>query len=143
MRVDVVVSANEPNPVVGRETTSLVPCQDIVVLSAGQLIERRVNGKPESAQVVNLLVTPEQAETLTLATNETKVQLVLRNPLETEVTATKGTSLEAVLFGSDYRPPVRSNPALPRTPATAPAPKTIPTASVEVISGVTKREQDI
>jgi pilus assembly protein CpaB len=141
MRVDVIVSGNETNT--GRETTiTRTVLQNIEVLSAGQTIERRVNGKPEDVQVVNLLVTPDQAETLTLANNETKVQLVLRNPLDTEEKATKGTSLDALLLGADYRPPAppRAAPA-PRPQVVAPPPKPVPTATVEVISGVTKHEQ--
>ena len=44
-------------------------------------------------QVVNLLVTPEQAEKLSLAANQTTIQLVLRNPLDHDVAKTPGTAL--------------------------------------------------
>ncbi len=143
MRVDVIVSGNEPNAAAGREVTlTRTVLQNIEVLSAGQTLERRVNGKPEDVQVVNLLVTPDQAETLTLASNETKVQLVLRNPLDTEEKATKGTSLDVLLLGADYRPPAPPKAAPPPRPqAVAAPPKPVPTATVEVISGVTKHEQ--
>ena len=63
MRVDVLVAGNAPgstSPSSG--TLSRTVLQNIEVLSAGQNIEKNVNGKPEAAQVVNLLVTPEQAE---------------------------------------------------------------------------------
>lgn len=142
MRVDVIASGNEPNSAAGRETTiTRTVLQNIEVLSAGQTMERRVNGKPETVQVVNLLVTPDQAETLTLAGNETKVQLVLRNPLDTEEKVTKGTSLDALLFGADYRPPAPPRIIAPRPQVVAAPPKPVPTATVEVISGVTKHEQ--
>jgi pilus assembly protein CpaB len=142
MRVDVIASGNEPNAATARDTTiTRTVLQDIEVLSAGQTMERRANGKPEIVQVVNLLVTPDQAETLTLASIETKVQLVLRNPLDTEEKATKGTSLDALLFGADYRPPAPVRVSAPRPQAAAPSPKPVPTATVEVISGVTKHEQ--
>ena len=41
--------------------------QNIQVLSAGTDIQKDAEGKPVQVQVVNLLVTPEQAETLSLA----------------------------------------------------------------------------
>jgi pilus assembly protein CpaB len=55
-------------------------------------------------QVVNLLVTPEQAETLSLASHETRIQLVLRNPLDTGIAKTGGTAI-VDLFGSSVKPP--------------------------------------
>ena len=41
--------------------------QNIQVLSAGTDIQKDAEGKPQQVQVVNLLVTPEQAQTLSLA----------------------------------------------------------------------------
>jgi pilus assembly protein CpaB len=38
-------------------------------------------------------VTPEQAELLSLASNQTHIQLVLRNPLDTQVARTTGTAM--------------------------------------------------
>jgi pilus assembly protein CpaB len=49
-------------------------------------------------QVVNLLVTPEQAETLSLASNSLKIQLVLRNPLDTQIAKVPETAM-GNLFG--------------------------------------------
>lgn len=108
MRVDVLISGNLPGAGQNFEgTLSRTVLQNIQVLSAGQKIERNSDGKPEAAQVVNLLVTPEQAETLSLASSETKVQLVLRNPLDTKEEDTQGTSV-ATLFSKGGRPqPVR------------------------------------
>jgi pilus assembly protein CpaB len=146
MRVDVIVSGSASGTSGAHDTNiTRTVLQNIEVLSAGQHIERSADGKPEDVQVVNLLVTPDDAEVLTLASNETKVQLVLRNPLDNEEKATKGTSLDALLMGADYRPrtvPNASAPAPARARAAAPAPpKAAATATVEVISGVTKHEQ--
>jgi len=63
------------------------------VLSAGQDIKKDNEGKPLGVGVVNLLVTPEQAEMLSLASNQTTIQLVLRNPLDTQVAKTPGTAV--------------------------------------------------
>ena len=100
-------------------------------MSAGQKIEKSVDGKPEAAEVVNLLVTPDQAEVLNLASSEAKVQLVLRNPLDTAEEPTHGTNV-ASLFGVKIAAPV----ALIAKAAPAPAPPT-----VEVYNGTKRSEQ--
>ena len=84
MRVDVLMSGIEPggNPGDGPRVNTLL--QNIQVLSAGENLQKDSEGKPHSVQVVNLLVTPEQAEKLTLAGNQAQIQLVLRNPLDTQ-----------------------------------------------------------
>jgi pilus assembly protein CpaB len=100
MRVDVLISGNPPgatntNPQ-GSQVRTLL--QNIRVLSAGTDIQTDEEGKPQQVQVVNLLVTPQQAEALSLASNQTKIQLVLRNPLDTKLAETPGTGL-AHLYG--------------------------------------------
>jgi len=101
MRVDVLVSGNPPNapPTMGTETKTIL--ENIEVLSAGQSIQKDAENKPVSVQVVNLLVTPEQAEALSLASNEARIQLVLRNPLDTDEAKTPGTAM-SYLFGRTY-----------------------------------------
>jgi len=100
MRVDVLISGNPPgtqnNSTQAWQVRTLL--QNIEVLSAGTDIQRDAEGKPKQVQVVNLLVTPEQAEALSLASNQTKIQLVLRNPLDTKLAKTVGTDL-AQLYG--------------------------------------------
>lgn len=115
MRVDVVISGTVPSMSnAWRGTLARTILQNIEVLSAGQKVQKSVDGKPEIAQVVNLLVTPDQAEALSLASTEEKVQLVLRNPLDTEEAVTHGTSV-AALFGEDVKP--QADHGMPRSPA--------------------------
>lgn len=96
MRVDVLVDGNDTG---GRpeDTMSRTILQNIEVLSAGQKTEHTPDGKPSDAQVVNLLVKPGEAEILSLASTEAKVQLVLRNPLDTLKTDTPGASMGQLL----------------------------------------------
>ena len=68
-------------------------------MSAGTDIQRDAEGKPQQVQVVNLLVTPEQAEILSLASNETHIQLVLRNPLDTKIDKPPGTAMAQLFTG--------------------------------------------
>ena len=140
MRVDVLAAGDIPgdDAAAGKRCRTIL--QNIEVLSAGQHIEKSPEGKPESAEVVNLLVSPDQAEILNLASGETKVQLVLRNPLDTKEETTHGTSL-AGLFGEKVasRQLLAKAAPLPAAPlAAAPPPPT-----VEVFSGSKKADQVI
>jgi pilus assembly protein CpaB len=87
MRVDVLISGTPPDvtsTTEGPEVRTLL--QNIQVLSAGTDIQKDGDGKPKPVQVVNLLVTPEQAERLSLASNQMHLQLILRNPLDMQIT---------------------------------------------------------
>ncbi len=54
------------------------------MLAAGTKIDRDTDkNKPMPVTVVTLLVNPDEAERLTLASTEGKIQLALRNPLDT------------------------------------------------------------
>jgi len=147
MRVDVLVSGNAPggNPTTGTITRTVL--QNIEVLSAGQDFQKNSEGKPISVQVVNLLVTPEQAETLSLASHQTTIQLVLRNPLDREVAHTPGTALSRLLRTDADRPAappaVGPRPAPRPKPVSAPEPVKAPEpppVTVEVIQGAKRNE---
>jgi pilus assembly protein CpaB len=122
MRVDVLITGNPPGVTASTGQGSLVRTllQNIEVLSAGTDIQRDAEGKPLQVQVVNLLVTPTQAEILSLASSETHIQLVLRNPLDTKLDQPPGTAT-AQLFTNSSPPKVVatghrvvSTPASPR-----------------------------
>ena len=139
MRVDVLVSGNAGSGnanMSGPEVKTVL--QNIQVLSAGQNIQKDAEGKPVQVQVVNLLVTPEQAEILSLASNETRIQLVLRNPLDNEVAKVPGTHMSSIF---NDRAPVK--PAVARVKAPAPPPvKPLPPQVfvIEVLNGPRKAE---
>lgn len=104
MHVDVLITGNPPGAVnVSQGSQARTLLQNIDVLSAGTDIQRDAEGKPLQVQVVNLLVTPAQAEILSLASSETRIQLVLRNPLDTKLDQPPGTAT-AQLF-SESAPP--------------------------------------
>lgn len=109
MRVDVLISGTPTGvaTAAGPETKTLL--QNIQVLSAGTDIQKDNEGKPQQVQVVNLLVTPEQAELLSLASNQTRIQLVLRNPLDTQEAHPPGVAM-AGLF-TDMKPAPKARPA--------------------------------
>lgn len=104
MHVDVLITGNPPGANVSQGSQARTLLQNIEVLSAGTDIQRDAEGKPQQVQVVNLLVTPEQAELLSLASNETHIQLVLRNPLDNKLDKPPGTAV-AQLFSEGPPPP--------------------------------------
>jgi len=136
MRVDVLIAGTPPggNASLGPVVRTLL--QNIEVLSAGTDIQRDAEGKPQQVQVVNLLVTPDQAELLSLASNETHIQLVLRNPLDTKLDKPAGSGM-AQLFtdGKPPKPVVVS--AAPRASKPVPASRSY---LVEVFNGSKKSE---
>lgn len=139
MRVDVLISGTppgKPNPAEGPRVRTLL--QNIQVLSAGTDIQKDAEGKPKQVQVVNLLVTPKQAELLSLASNEAHIQLVLRNPLDTEQAKTQITAA-ATLF-TDGAPPPPKRAAGPRRAAAPPAPRVY---LIQVFNGAKKTEEKL
>lgn len=152
-RVDVLIAGTPPGGSSGLGTVSKTLLQNMEVLSAGQDMQKDAEGKPVSVPVVNLLVTPEQAETLSLASNEMRIQLVLRNPLDTQTVKTPGTAVSN-LFTGDTGLPQQVRPPMPR-PAGKPAakappkpvvarvaepPKVVVPLTVEVITGTSRAE---
>lgn len=137
MRVDILISGIPPGvPGVLQSTETRTILQNIQVLSAGTDIQKDAEGKPKQVQVVNLLVSPEQAETLSLASNpQVKIQLVLRNPLDTQVAQVSGTAMTN-LFGTQAPPPTTRRPTVKYVSV---SPKAF---SIQVING-SKRSQEV
>jgi len=146
MRVDVLISGNPPGGnALGGVTKTLL--QNVEVLSAGQNFQKDAEGKPVSVQVVNLLVSPEQAEMLSLASTQATIQLVLRNPLDTEIAKTSGSAVVQLFYPGGKLPSSVGAATIPRPgaagarptppPAVTPPPKV---RVVEVIHGVKRVE---
>jgi pilus assembly protein CpaB len=121
MHVDVLVSGTAGNSMGAGDTMTRTLLQDVLVLSAGQNYQKDGEGKPFYFQVVNLLVTPAQAEMLYLATDQ-KIQLVLRNPADHSFAETRGVH-QAELFLDGSGRPLKPSPAI-----TAPRPQTLSSA---------------
>jgi pilus assembly protein CpaB len=121
-RVDVLLSVN-PGGQKGRSASKMI-LQNVEVLAAGQKIERNENGDPETVNVITLLVTPTEAEKLTLASNEGDIQLALRNNSDTDAVTTSGSRLSSLVATR------RTSKARPKRPS---VPKRI--SAVEVIKG--------
>ena len=116
-RVDILVSGN---PTGSNEPVITTLLENIEVLAAGQKLERNANGEPQTVPVITLLVSPEDAQKLTLASNEGHIQLALRNPLDTNQEDVPLLRNAALYKGGVLPPPtqmakgkVRRSPAAP------------------------------
>jgi pilus assembly protein CpaB len=142
MRVDVLISGNVPGAPSAEGPKVRTLLQNIAVLSAGSNIQKDNEGKPVQVQVVNLLVTPKQAELLSLASNETRIQLVLRNPLDTELATPPGSAM-AKLFADPNAPkPEPQHVVSRRTPPPVAAKPAEPRIYlIEVMNGATRKQE--
>jgi pilus assembly protein CpaB len=143
MHVDVLISGtppNNPNPTAGTVAKTLL--QDIEVLSAGQNIQKDAEGKPVVVNLVNVQVTAAQTEILALATNDTRVQLVLRNPIDHATTLTKGAWLHELYTGTlpKVAPAPRRAPIADPLPAAAARAKPEAPFVFEIINGTQRSD---
>jgi len=132
-RVDVLLTGT-PNGSSESQTTTVL--QNVAVIASGQRLERNAAGEAQNTPVITLLTSPEDAERLTLASSEGKIQLSLRNPLDThqdpvDAANAKGLYKGGTPFVAPPRAPVRAlkqqKPAPP-----SPSPSVL---SVEVYQG--------
>lgn len=131
--VDVLVTGQMPGQNNNNKITRTI-LENVRVLAAGQKIEQDREGKPQTVPVITLLVTPDQASALTMGSTEGKIQLALRNTIDTKKNDPSPV-LQAVLFappgGIKAPEPISKKRVLP-----SPPPQTY---NVEVITG-SKRE---
>jgi pilus assembly protein CpaB len=137
-RVDVLLTgspqgSNEP------QTTTVL--ENVAVIATGQKLERNSAGDPQTTPVITLLVSPDDAQKLTLASNQGHIQLALRNPLDTrqqDLAAARSSSLYKTAPVVATAPPAPSRPKRIAAPAAAPQPAVF---TVEVYKG-DKKEED-
>jgi pilus assembly protein CpaB len=147
-RVDVFVTLTDKNHD-GNMTRVVV--SNVQVLTAGTKYEqdKTKDGEAMPSSVVTLLVTPEDAERVVLASNDGQIMLALRNPLDVQLTTTTGTRT-AGLFGTEPVPepaaPLRPRPvkvAAPPPPPPPPPSIEPPPYRVEAIRGAKRTEETI
>ena len=136
--VDVLGTFNipgNPNPI----TETLL--QNVEVLTAGTQIEPDPTGKPQTVNVVTLLLSPEDSQKLLMASTQSTIQFVLRNGADQGKQVVKPTRLDELIA-------LAKPPASPPTPGhrkkAVRAESQIPPPSVyvvEVIQGQTRGEQ--
>lgn len=136
-RVDVLLTG-APGGNSEQQTTTVL--ENVAVIAAGQRLERNAAGEPQNTAVITLLVTPDDAQKLTLASNEGRIQLALRNPLDTkqeEIAAVRTGALYRNVTGANAEPAPK--PKVKRTAAPTPPPPSV--YQIQVIKG-TKVEEE-
>lgn len=125
--VDVLASGQVERPGGEREERSKLILQNIKVLAIGTEIEQKDDGAVE-VPTVTLLVLPDEAEKLTLATRRDPIRLALRNYRDNSDVATPGQSMNE-LFGRKGGRPARNGKVAPARP------------SMEILLGETRTRQ--
>src|ERR1051325_2825288 len=164
--VDVIAVIVPVSPSVAAQgPISKTVLQNIKVLASGANLDSPQDQRqPTDVKAVTLLVTPEQAEKLVLAANESKLQLVMRNYSDQEDSLTKGVNKSTLLNGESVKPepapPSEKSaetkaaplpkPKIKRTSHVVPTPSVEKAAappvirkSVELIEGSKRRDVDV
>jgi len=135
-RVDVLLTGT-PGGASEQQTTTVL--QNVAVLASGHTLERTATGEAQTTAVITLLVSPDDAQRLTLASSEGHIQLALRNPLDTRQDQFPASNSRGLYKGmaAPLQPPVVHRTATKKV-SSLPPPST--GVSVEVYQGDKKKE---
>src|ERR1700730_10681204 len=135
-RVDVLATGNQGG---GNERQTITVLENVDVIAVrGSLLERLAAGG-QSAPVITLLVSPDDAQRLALASQEGRIQLALRNPLDTKkggIAATRTSSL----YPGEKPAVTEAKPKIHKAAAKTPPPAPPGPYQVEMIRG-SKRDE--
>src|SRR4029077_16241484 len=102
--VDVLVTGRMMGQKAAQGDITRTILENVRVLAAGQKIEQDREGKPQTVAVITLLVSPTDAARLAMASTEGKIQLALRNTIDSK-RVEPPSILEANLFGGSTPAP--------------------------------------
>ncbi|MGZ4730926.1 MAG: Flp pilus assembly protein CpaB [Terriglobales bacterium] len=138
-RVDVLLTGT-PGGSAEQQTTTVL--QNVAVLASGHTLERTATGEAQNTAVITLLVSPDDAQRLTLASSEGHIQLALRNPLDTKQDEVPASNSRGLYRGMPAPTPTQS--VVHRTGAIRKStPPPVPTStgfSIQVYQGDKKAE---
>jgi pilus assembly protein CpaB len=129
--VDVLATYNNPPGGAGPVTQTIL--QDVEVLTAGQTIEPDPQGKPQTVNVVTLLLNPEDSQKLQFTSSQGTIQFVLRNGADQTKTEVHPTRLEQLVPSA--KPPAPPAPSGKRAGKALVARSAGTTYVLEVIQG--------
>lgn len=136
-RVDVLLTGT-PGGAGEQQTTTVL--QNVAVLASGHTLERTSTGEAQNAAVITLLVSPDDAQRLTLASSEGHIQLALRNPLDTKQDDVPSSNSRGLYKGMPA-PPIAHAPVRHVVTAKVTPPAPAPTGmSIDVYQGDKKPE---
>ena len=124
-RVDVLVTLRKEGK---KDPVTKIVLENVLVLAAGTEVETEKKGqKATQVDVITLEVSPTEAEKLAHAASEGKVQLAMRNFIDTDDVLTRGSTRSTLLSSYSSRQPETSKKTVQR--------KRTESYSVEVIKG--------
>ena len=103
-RVDVMVTFERPGGNKNNKKITKVVLENSLVLATGTQMERVDEEEPKAVKVITLEVTLIEAEKLAMATNEGKIRLALRSPLNPEIQKTRGAKLTDLVTSYQLAP---------------------------------------
>lgn len=123
-RVDVLSTGNQGT---GSERQTTTVLENVAVIAVGGSLLERLAGGEASAPVITLLVSPDDAQKLTLASQEGRIQLALRNPLDTKLGGIGATRTSSLYPGekpdaTQPKPVIKIRKVAVKAPAPAPPP---------------------
>jgi pilus assembly protein CpaB len=133
-RVDVLATGTRSG---GNDRQTTTVLENVAVIAVGKSLDRTSDA--QTAPVITLLVSPDDAQKLALVSQEGRIQLSLRNPLDTKKGAI-GATRTSSLYLSETPVATDAKPKAHRTIAKAAPPVNTP-YSVEMIRG-SKREEN-
>src|ERR1700739_3182455 len=137
-RVDVLLTGT---PAGGSEEQTTTVLQNVAVLASGHTLERTSTGEAQTTAVITLLVTPDDAQRLSLASSQGHIQLALRNPVDTKqeegaASSPRGVYKLASAAPAPVRPPVHHV----QTAKATPPPPASTGVSIDVYQGDKKAD---
>lgn len=127
-RVDVLVTVRDE--IANSQQRAKLFMSNMRVLSVGTELERGPDGRPLNATTAALEVTPAEAEQLAIASNQGRIQLVLRGYGDSDTMETKGASINDMMRKLELEPAAK--PSAPQKPRIVYVPTPTPTQPVPV-----------
>lgn len=131
--VDILVSITDKST--AGEPFSKIVLQNVEVLAVAQEIES-TKDEPKVVKVITVLLSPEEAERLTLASHDGTLRLALRNFEDKKVVMTSGSNVAGMLRGG-AAPPVIEHQAVAPIAHVAARPRAV---KVEILRDGSKSE---
>ena len=131
--VDVLATGSGGNE---RQTTTVL--ENVLVLAVGKNLDRTPSADAQTAPVITLAVSPDDAQKLALVSQEGRIQLSLRNPMDTRKGGIGATRTSSLYLGEKpvaTEPKPKAHRVVAKGPAPPPAPY-----QVEMIRG-SKRDE--
>ena len=137
-RVDLLMTFTPPG---GNMPVTETVLQNVEILTAGQTIQPDPQGRPQTVNVVTLLLDPADSQKLQLASAQGNIQFVLRSGVDQKLAEIRPTRLDELVVGQKPAPPVVAAPGVRHARPSKPASQGPPVYLLEVIQGTQRSVQ--